>query len=321
MESLPSTRRDVYAIVTDRIVELLQRGVVPWRQPWANVGKPKNLASGKEYRGINTFILSAANYSAPYWLTFKQAQERGGHVRKGEKGFPVVYWHWFDRDNESGGALDDVSSDRSDAITTRAGEFRRARCMVRYYTVFNVTQCENVAYPSDGFRAVFDPIPACESIVDTMPNRPRIEHGGNRAYYAPATDYVQMPERGQFASADTYYETLFHELTHATAHPTRCNRKSNLDEWKPFGSADYSREELVAEMGAAFLCNHTGIADRTVENSAAYVAGWLKKLHDDKRCVVIAAAQAQKAADYILGASATASVSESTADAPLAIAA
>lgn len=308
METVSSARRDVYAIVTDRIVNLLETGVVPWRQPWASVGVPKNLASGKPYRGVNVFLLSSASYSSPYWLTYKQAQERGGHVRKGERGFPVVYWHWFDRGDGDAPDADDVSTDRSDSLTTRNGRFKSARCMVRYYTVFNATQCDGVEFPSVGLREVFDPIPECERIADGMPNRPRIESGGDRAFYAPATDYVRMPERFQFRSGEAYYETLFHELTHATAHPTRCNRKTNLDEWKPFGSADYSREELVAEMGAAFLCNAAGIADRTVDNSAAYVAGWLKKLRDDKRCVVIAAAQAQKAADYILHTADVASV-------------
>ena len=151
-------------------------------------------------------------------------------------------------DGDKGEQDDATTTDRSDSLVTRNGRFKSARCMVRYYTVFNVTQCDDIEYPPTTVRKTFDPIPACERVVETMSNRPTIEHGGDRAYYAPATDRVRMPDRGQFSMAETYYETLFHELTHATAHPTRCNRKTNLDDWKPFGSADYSREELVAEM-------------------------------------------------------------------------
>ena len=281
------SRRTTYDVITDRILALLEAGTVPWRQPWANVGHPRNLLSGHQYRGINVFMLSAASYSNPYWLTFKQAKDKGGSVRKGEHGYPVVYWQW----------IDDEADD--EPITTKNGRLK-ARCFCRYYTVFNVSQCDGIeAPPIDGSERPTNPIPACESIVAAMPNRPPINHGGDRACYQPRTDTVSMPERWQFASMERYYSVLFHELTHATGHPNRCNRKANWEDWAPFGSADYSREELVAEMGAAFLDAEAGIEPDTLDDSAAYIANWLRKLRNDNRCVVHAAAQAQRAADYI----------------------
>ena len=283
-------RPDTYQIITDRIVSLLESGVVPWRQPWTGDGEPRNLSSGKAYRGVNTFLLGCSSYSSCYWLTYKQARERGGHVRKGERGTPVVFWKWF----KTGDKATDAET------TTETTPDKRPPCMVRYYTVFNVTQCDGLEYPTPETRDTSATIPACEAIVDNMPHRPTIDHGGDRACYAPITDVVSMPDRARFNSDETYYETLFHELTHSTAHKTRCARKSESKDWHPFGSQDYSKEELVAEIGSAYLCNISGIVDRTIDSSAAYIAGWLKRLRDDKRCVITAAAQAQKASDYIL---------------------
>ena len=177
----------------------------------------------------------------------------------------------------------------------------KARCFCRYYTVFNVFQCEGIeAPPIPGNPNAANPIPACEAVVAGMPHRPPIGHGGNRAYYDQHKDCVQMPERWQFANAERYYSTVFHELTHATGHAFRCSRKADFEGWTPFGSADYSREELVAEMGAAFLCSETGIEPETLNDSASYIANWLRRLRNDNRLVIHAAAQAQRAVDYIL---------------------
>jgi len=175
------------------------------------------------------------------------------------------------------------------------------------YTVFNVEQCENI--PASKIPALDDicledknPIAEAERLIADMPNAPRIEHGGNRACYAPALDIVRMPEFEQFVTAEGYYEVMFHEIGHSTGHPSRLNRPEIVNV-KPFGSEDYSKEELVAEMTAAYLCGVTGIEKATIENSAAYIQGWLRKLKDDRTLVVLAAAAAQKAADYIQGVS------------------
>lgn len=280
---------DVYAIVTERVIALLQQGVVPWQKPWHGGEKmPRNLVSQREYRGVNVFLLHAMSYESAFWLTYKQAQELGGNVRRGEKACPVVFWKWLDADN------------------TASGQRKRVP-FLRYYSVFNVAQCEGIKShlpkPQESKRD-HHPIEAAESVVSAMPRRPEIKHGLDRAFYSPAGDYVGMPSAERFRSGEDYYSVLFHELTHSTGHESRLNRKSvsgSDGHWSAFGSQSHSKEELVAEMGAAFLCGHAGIVERTLENSAAYVQGWLGRLKDDPKLVVQAAAQAQKASDFILG--------------------
>ncbi len=183
------------------------------------------------------------------------------------------------------------------------GEETTARLPVlRYYNVFNLEQCEGIPTEKvpDNPRD-FEPIGEAEAVVQGMPQSPPIQHGATGAWYMPATDTVSMPDAGHFSPPESYYSTLFHELSHASGHQSRLNRQTSTKPHR-FGSRDYSQEELVAEMGAAFLCGHCGIEQATVENSAAYIQGWLKKLKGDHRLVVIAAAQAQKAADFIMGA-------------------
>lgn len=289
-----SGKRDVYDVITARIMELLDKGIVPWRKPWrgGRAGMPKNLVSGKAYRGVNVFLLHCASvadgFDSPYWLTFRQAKERGGSVRKGEHGMPVVFWNWVERE-------------KRDATT---GETTTEEIpFLRYYTVFNAEQCEGIDYPQpDGQDAMldFEPIAACEAVVDGFSDKPAIEHDGHgRACYRPSDDTVHLPDKARFDSEQAYYATLFHELTHSTGHETRLNRRPSTEE-RHFGSLDYGKEELVAEMGAAFLCGHCGIDGQTIEQSAAYVDGWRRTIRQDKKIVVHAAAQAQKAADYIL---------------------
>lgn len=288
VERLAVKDQTVYEIVTERIIALLEQGTVPWQKPWAASGedcRPRNLLSKKTYRGVNVFLLHAMSYESPYWLSYKQAQELGGNVRKGEKSCPVVFWKWLDVDQAG------------------TGEKKRIP-LLRYYSVFNVAQCDGIRAPEDAqVTSTHNPIESAETILASMPLRPPIHHGANRACYWPSFDRVDMPMPGCFRTPAHYYNVLFHELTHATGHESRLKRKGvagSDGEWSAFGSTPYAREELVAEMGAAFLCGQSGIVERTIEESAAYVAGWLERLRDDKKLVVTAAAQAQKAADYIL---------------------
>lgn len=179
--------------------------------------------------------------------------------------------------------------------------------LLRYYSVFNVAQCEGITgrIPAlDGTKRQHSPITEAERIVASMPKRPAVKASAERAFYSPSGDFVGIPAAEQFQSGEDYYSVLFHELTHATGHESRLNRKgvSGSDgEWSAFGSTPYAKEELIAEMGAAFLCGQAGIVERTLNNSAAYISSWLQRLKDDRRLVVQAAAQAQKAADFILG--------------------
>jgi len=278
---------NVYEIVTTRILDQLQKGTVPWRKPWSTItAGPRNLITNKPYRGINVFLLGAHRFASPYFLTFKQALDRGGVVKKGERGCPIVFWKW--RDNEE------------DSAAESEHERKPAAPVLRYYTVFNVEQCEGVPSPAVETRRPFEPLPECERVVRAMPNPPRLEHQGTQAFYRPSTDTVTLPPPERFNSRELYYSTLLHELTHSTGHESRLARKGITDAVL-FGSHEYSHEELVAEMGAAFICGHCGIDAATLTESTSYIAGWLQALQNDTRMVVLAAAQAQKAADLILG--------------------
>ncbi len=281
----------VYDVINSRIMELLQQGTVPWRKTWrGNTGsnQPKNLISKKEYRGINVFMLACQEYSSPYWLTFKQCSDKEGRVRKGEKSTPIVFWRWVDKKD---------SEDADSEETNGKGKVP----ILRYYNVFNLCQVEGIEAPptTETIINTFTPIERADQIVAGMPYKPEIKHGGNKACYSPMLDYVKLPIPEAFESPEEYYSTAFHELTHATGHASRVGRKGILEP-SYFGSHEYSKEELVAEMGAAFLCGHAGI-ERTIENSAAYIQGWLKALKNDKKLLVMAAAQGQRASDYILG--------------------
>ena len=278
-------RGNVYQIITDQIIRQLEQGVAPWRKPW-RAELPLNLISGKPYRGLNVFLLASQGYASRYWLTLNQANKLGGHVKKGEHSTLVMFWH--------------IGEERK-VRSADGSERKQTPFLLRYYRVFNVCQTEGIADKLGlGNSTVRVPsLEQCESIVDRMPNRPDIENS-DRAWYRPSTDCVGMPARELFHSAEEYYSTLFHELTHSTGHAARVGREG-IEQLNAFGSESYSREELIAEMGAAMLCGFTGVSPHTLENSAAYLQSWLRVLKSDSRMVITAASAAQKAADYILG--------------------
>ena len=284
---------NVYQIITDRIIKQLETGTAPWHKPWKSTGKdalPRNLLTQREYRGINVWILLSAGYASPYWLTYQQAAELGGHVRSGAKGMPVIFWKFGTREVQDGEEIIEKKS-----------------VLCRYYTVFNTAQCEGLkARPTQAAEPLpqINSIENCEQIVTEWLDKPTIQHGSNRACYSKMLDLIQMPDRSSFENAEEYYSTLFHELTHSTGHPKRLNRPT-LATFERFGDEKYSAEELVAEMGAAFLCGISGIENRTLNNSASYLRSWLDVLKQDSRLVLVAAGQAQKAADLILNRHAT----------------
>jgi len=280
---------NVYEIVTEKIVKLLEQGIVPWRRPWTSTGLPCNLVSKKPYRGVNFFLLSASKYVSPYWLTMRQANELGGHIRKGEESTAVIFWK-----------VDDLKQSNEDLD---AEEKNRRRFVLRYYRVFNLEQCELPQAVLEKHPKIethqHDPIEAAERIIAAMPNPPEIHYAGSKAFYSSITDRITLPPRELFISTEEQIATTYHEMSHAVGHPKRLNRKL-ITEAAPFGSPTYSFEKMIAEMSAAYLCAEGGISPAVPENQAAYIAGWLKKLRDDRRLVLRAAGQAQKAADYIL---------------------
>ena len=277
-------------VINNRIMELLESGTIPWRKTWTSTGgnQPTNIVSRKEYKGLNVFMLACMPYSSKYWLTFKQCQDKGGHVKKGERSCPVIFWRWLDKK--------DAGGDDADTVTVN-GKIP----MLRYYSVFNLEQTEGIEVPpaTETIIQPFTPIERAGQIISNMPLRPEIKYGGNQPAYSPLLDYVKIPVREAFESPEEYYSTAFHELSHASGHASRLGRKGILEP-SYFGSHEYSKEELVAEMGAAFLCGHAGIEQKVLENSAAYIRGWLKALKNDKKLLIMAASQAQKASDYIL---------------------
>ncbi|ELP34512.1 ArdC family protein [Rhodopirellula baltica] len=288
-----TNRRDIYQEVTDRIVGYLEQGTAPWRNPikrGTGDGWPKNMDSGKRYRGINVFLLGLTawerGYSSDYWMTFNQAKAHGGQVRKGEKSSLVTFFKMYaTKDKQTG---EDIEIP-----------------MLKHFNAFNVEQIDGIEIPDapkdDPGAVPFEPLAEAERIVAGYKSKPEIKHdGGRRAFYRPVTDSVHMPKHERFDVRETYYSTLFHELTHSTGHSDRLNRGLDTD-LAPFGSPDYSREELIAEMGAAFLCAASGISPPTIEQSASYLQSWISVLKGDKRLVVGAASAAQKASDLILG--------------------
>jgi antirestriction protein ArdC len=251
METLQ--RLTPYDVMTNRILALLEQGTVPWHRPWDSaVGLTRNLVSQRAYCGINVWLLTAMGYASPFWATFHQVKAVGGSVRKDARGVPVVFWKVYDQKD------------------TETGEAEK-RFVLRQYTVFNAVQLDGVAVPEITVLAHrFTPIERCAHLVHAMPQRPAILHGHQRARYTPATDTLYLPSPTRFQSPEAYYATVFHELTHAVGHPSRLNRPT-LTDLCLFGDPTYAKEELVAEMGASYLCGVCGIDNATLANSAAYL--------------------------------------------------
>ena len=273
---------DVYSIVTNLIIEQLEKGVVPWHQTWTEAGLPKNLISGKQYRGINVWLLSSLNYDQNYYLTFKQAQDLGAKVKKGERSHEVIFWKWLEKQNEETKEKEKIP-------------------MLRYYRVFNISQCEGIPeekIPKQELR-LNNPIESCEKVINEMPGIPKLQHKEQQAYYNRVGDYINMPKIETFDKSEDYYGALFHELVHSTGHNKRLNRRE-LNESQGMRSEKYAIEELTAEMGASYLKSHAGIPIEQLENNAAYIQGWLEHLKNDKKFIVYTSSQAQKATDYIL---------------------
>ena len=282
-------KKDVFTIVTEKIIEQLEHGTVPWHKPWTNAGMPTNLISKKAYRGINLMLLSMLGYEQNFFLTFKQQQEIKGSVKKDEKPHMVAYWNFPDR--------------KEDGEQPEQEERESKKAILRYYLVYNVSQCTGIddKIPPVTVREA-QPLVACDAIVSGMPNPPTIKHKEARAYYSPLADLVNMPKQSTFESDESYYATLFHELVHSTGHHSRLDRfgliqMSEISD----GKHAYSFEELIAEIGSSYLQCYAGISSQ-FEQSAAYVAGWLQVLKNDHRFVISASSAAQKAVDYILGA-------------------
>jgi antirestriction protein ArdC len=274
----------IYQMVTDRIIAQLQKGVIPWRKDWRDAAI--SYTTRKGYRGINALLLDRPGE----YITFNQAKELGGSVKRGAKGYPVVFWKLC-------------------AVTDHdTGDEKMIPFPCRYYTVFHLSDVDGVpskVRPSEALQIDADGTKA-QAMIDTYADRealPIVHREQNRAYYTPADDVVTMPTREQFNTLSGYYGALLHELVHSTGHSKRLDRPGVKTTAAAFGSATYGKEELVAEIGAAMLYSLAGMgAQPQIENSAAYVQSWLSAIKEDARLIMGAASAAQRAADYVLGA-------------------
>ena len=284
---------EIYQAVTDRMVRALEQGVVPWRTPWTPAGRPRSMSTGSAYRGVNTWLLALASrehgWQSPWFGTYRQVQEQGGQVRKGEKATLVTFWKTLDKQDRD---------PQTGEVTTRAIP------MLRKFPVFNADQADGLParfHPEPGEER---PIAAPQAVLDAyigQPGAPRLSHDvQGQAYYDPAADQIRLPPMTGHRSPEHYYATAYHEAAHSTGHASRLNRDGITSADATFGSHEYGKEELVAQMAASMLCAETGIdTDEIFQDSAAYIGSWLQTIKGDPRMVVSASAAAQKATDMI----------------------
>ena len=275
----------VYKIVTQKIIDKLNQGVIPWEKPWIGL---RNYITKREYHGINLLLLSMEKHQSSEFVTFRQVRELKGSVKKGSRASMVVFFRRYEKEM--------VDGNGENIIDDKTGEIKKElRFALRDYNVFNLDQT-TIPLPdySNGKR-----MKKCEDILKDMLNLPTIEGGGSEAAYNLRLDLLKIPSKREFKDREKYYSSIFHELMHSTGHERRLNRKDFRH--NSFGGERYSKEELVAEIGASFLCALCGIENKTINNSATNIQGWLKRLNNDKTLIISASAQAQKAVDYILG--------------------
>jgi antirestriction protein ArdC len=267
--------RKGYQKIVDRLIAEMEKGKIPWKRPWIT---PMNAVSKRPYRGINYLSLASADFNDPRYLTYLQAQKLGGNVKQGAHGFPIVKW---------------IIPTTKDLVRNP-----NAKPWIQCFTVFNVEQCENLDKLPALISVEHNPLAEAQAIIDNWAGKPEIETGGFEAGYNYRKDRIIMPEMGKFKNPEAYYDTMFHELIHATGDITRLDR-----ERAPKSIKDkYAYEELIAEVGGAMLCSEAHIDNSgLIENNAAYLQSWLKAVNDDPEMIIKAASEAAKAVDLILG--------------------
>ena len=292
---------DIAETVTNNLIEIIEKtGKLPWEKEWSasgssffGVNAPRSFETKKPYRGSNVLMLLSRGFSSPWFLTFKQAKAKGGNVIRGSKGTMIIWWSLFMLD-ENGKPTKDESKAAKKIPT------------LKYSTVFNATQIEGIDFPkveAPKEKEKNEAIAQAEAVLDSYENAPLSQFGGDSAHYSPALDKVVMPTINSFNCSQSFYKTYFHEMIHSTGHKKRLNR-DGITKFDNFGSDQYSKEELIAELGAAFLASITGCwGEKQEKNSAAYLKSWVKSFKDDKNMIITAASAAQRAAEHILGGS------------------
>lgn len=296
MKNEANNRGNVYQMVTDRIIAQMEHGIVPWHKPWTGAADGAiNYVSRRAYSVLNQWLLGRDGE----WLTFKQVQQCGGRIKKGAKAGMVVFYTqqqykvMVNVEDEDGNVHEE--------------ERTKVKPVLRAYNVFHISDCEGIESKiQEALKNDVEPIEQAENVISEYVSREkeltfRNDSVTDKAYYSPVSDMVCVPMISQYDVVEEYYSTTFHELVHSTMKESRCNRKAE-NKMAAFGSADYSREELVAETGSAMLCTKVGIdCDKAFKNSVAYIQSWLKALKNDNKMIVWAASRAEKAAKYIIG--------------------
>ena len=288
-------RVNVYQMVTDRVIEQLEKGVCPWQRPWTGAsledGGAISYTSRRPYSMLNQMLLGRAGE----WMTWKQIKDNGGKLKKGAKAGMVVFFKQTAFKKE----VENENGEKEERICTYP--------LLKYYNVFHIDDCEGIESKVKEIEPKeHEPIEECENIINGYVEREdgltfQNDKPSGQAYYSPSKDLVVVPKINQYEIVEEYYSTTFHELTHSTMKKSRCDREED-NKMAAFGSKDYSREELVAELGAAMLCTYTGLdSEKAFKNSVAYLKGWLKALKNDNKMIVWASSRAEKAARYIIG--------------------
>jgi len=297
VQVVTNQKLDLYQEVTNKIIAMLENGVIPWRRPWNTYGLARNYFSGHKYRGINYILMNFSRHRIPYFLTFNQIKELGAVLNAGAKAEKVIYFNLTYKDLE-GNKLSEIEAQSIIKDKMKIDVIRT----IKYYPVFNIEDTKGI--PIEMLDYELNPnekIEKCESIVENMPNRPEIKLiDSDHAYYLPSKDFINMPMLAQFQSSFAYYACLFHELAHSTGHRSRLNREGIVNS-ETFGSEVYSTEELIAELRSSYLCCIAQIDnDPLLQRSSSYLNDWLKVLKEDNRFIFKVASQAQKAVDFIL---------------------
>ena len=275
---------NIFNKITNEIIEMIEsEKILPWQKPWQHI-PARNLVTGKPYRGFNYLYLNSQSFKSPFWMTFLQCKNLGGSVKSRAKAKMVIFWQR--------GTYEDQETEEI-----------KPSILLKVYHVFNLEQTEGIPL-SKIPQIMFEhknPIEEAEAIIQNYRNKPEIRFNNeDRAFYRPSEDFISIPAKESFRDLEQFYATLNHEILHSSGHPKRLNRKG-ITERNKFGSEEYSKEELIAELGAAFLCAESGIVNKTINNTAAYLQNWLEALKADPRMIVFASQAAEKAAKYILG--------------------
>lgn len=299
-------RQQLYEHAAARVITQLEQGTIPWRRPWGVYGMAKNFASGHHYTGINFFFLNFfAQYPIPYYLTYRQARQLGGNVRKGEKATERVYFYTGYYKDEKGNTISEAEAQQPQYQGKSLDHVR----FLKAYPVFNIEQCEGIEWETPGLpERDATPIEECEAILHSMEPPPTFERiDANQAFYSPSKDIVNVPDPKQFESSAFFYAVVFHELAHWTGHETRLAREGIMTKGVERTSELYAEEELIAELASNYLLSVAGVHTRdTKDVSAAYLDTWIKRLKAEPNILFRIAPKAQAAAEYILGTSMTA---------------